>query len=173
MSRPQSNDYAAYYARYIDKVKADSLQQAIQTYSGEMLNFYNSLPEAKADYRYAEGKWTIKELFLHVIDADRIFAYRALRIARNDQTPLPGFDENAYVPQSFAGERSLWSLKDEFTAVRRATDLLLLSFNEEQLARQGTASNQPVTVNALGFIIYGHLLHHKSILEERYLSDAR
>ena len=134
-----------------------------------MMDFYTSLPEEKADHRYAEGKWSIKELLLHMIDAERIFGYRALRIARKDQTPLPGFDENSYTPASKASGRTLQSLKDEFAAVRKATDILLSTFDEEQLSQRGTASNHPVTANAIAFIIFGHLIHHKQILEERYL----
>ena len=169
MPRPSANDYAAYYETYIGKVTGDSIKDIIRTYSEPMLQFYTSLPENKADHAYAEGKWTVKELLLHIIDAERIFSYRALRIARQDQTPLPGFDENAYVPASKASGRSLQSLKDEFAAVRKATDMLLSNFDEDQLSQKGTASNQPVTANAIGFIIYGHMLHHKQILEERYL----
>ena len=169
MPRPQPNDYAAYYETYVGKVKGDSVQEIINTYSQQMLDFYSSLSDEKADHRYAEGKWTVKELLLHIIDAERIFSYRALRIARKDKTRLPGFDENSYTPASKASERSLQSLKDEFAAVRKATDILLSTFDEEQLSQRGTASDQTVTVNAIAFIIYGHMLHHKQILEERYL----
>jgi uncharacterized damage-inducible protein DinB len=170
MPRPQPNDYAAYYNTYISKVEGENVKEIISKYSEPLLQFYNSLPEDKADYAYAEGKWTVKELLLHIIDAERIFGYRALRIARKDQTPLPGFDENAYTPVSKATQRNLQSLKDEFAAVRQATDILFDTFDEEQLSQTGTASNQPVTANAIGFIIFGHMIHHKQILEERYLS---
>jgi uncharacterized damage-inducible protein DinB len=170
MPRPQPNDYAAYYNTYISKVEGENVKEIIAKYSEPLLQFYNSLPEDKADYAYAEGKWTVKELLLHMIDAERIFSYRALRIARKDQTPLPGFDENAYTPVSKATERSLQSLKDEFAAVRKATNILFDTFDEEQLSQTGTASNQPVTANAIGFIVFGHMIHHKQILEERYLS---
>ncbi len=169
MARPRPGDYAAYYETYIGKVKGDTVKEIISTYSQPMLQFYTSLPEDKADHRYAEGKWTVKELLLHIIDAERIFGYRALRIARKDQTPLPGFDENTYTPASKASERSLQSLKEEFAAVRKSTDILLGTFDEEQLSQKGTASNQPVTANAIAFIIYGHMIHHKQVLEERYL----
>ena len=169
MARPQPNDYAAYYESYVGKVKGDSVKEIISTYSQPMLDFYSSLPEEKAGYKYAEGKWCVKELLLHMIDAERVFSYRALRIARKDQTPLPGFDENSYTPASKASARSLQSLKDEFIAVRKATDILLSTFDEEQLSQRGTASEQPVTANAIAFIIFGHLIHHKQILEERYL----
>ena len=169
MARPQPTDYAAYYETYVGKVNGDSVKDIISTYSEPMLRFYTSLPEAKADHAYAEGKWTVKELLQHIIDAERIFSYRALRIARKDETPLPGFDENTYTPASKASKRSLQSLKDEFVAVRKATDILLQTFDEEQLSQHGTASNNPVTPNAIAFIIYGHMLHHKQVLEERYL----
>ena len=169
MPRPQPNDYAAYYETYVGKVRGDNVKDIISTYSQPMMDFYTSLPEEKADHRYAEGKWSIKELLLHMIDAERIFGYRALRIARKDQTPLPGFDENSYTPASKASGRTLQSLKDEFAAVRKATDILLSTFDEEQLSQRGTASNHPVTANAIAFIIFGHLIHHKQILEERYL----
>lgn len=169
MARPQPNDYAAYYGTYIGKVQGDSVKDIISRYSEPMMQFYTSLPEEKADYAYAPGKWTIKELLLHIIDAERIFSYRALRIARKDTTPLPGFDENAYAPVSKAARRSLQSLKDEFAAVRKATDIMLGTFDEEQLDQTGTASNNPVTANAIAFIVFGHMLHHKQVIEERYL----
>jgi len=169
MPRPKPNDYAAYYENYVGKVDGENVHDIISNYSNALLDFYSSLPEEKADYRYAEGKWSVKELLLHIIDAERIFAYRALRIARKDKTPLPGFDENNYTPASKASKRSLQSLKAEFAAVRKATDILLSTFDEEQLSESGTASEHPVTVNAIAFIIYGHLIHHQQILEERYL----
>jgi uncharacterized damage-inducible protein DinB len=169
MPRPQPADYAAYYHAYISKVDGENVKDIIAQYSEPLLRFYTSLPEDKADYAYADGKWTVKELLLHIIDAERIFCYRALRIARQDQTPLPGFDENAYAPASKASRRSLQSLKDEFSAVRKATDIMLATFDEEQLSQKGTASNQPVTANAIGFIMFGHMIHHKQVLEERYL----
>ncbi len=169
MPRPQPTDYAAYYDTYVSKIQGDSVAEIISKYAEPLEQFYLSLPEHKADHAYAENKWTVKELLQHIIDAERIFSYRALRIARKDQTPLPGFDENTYTPASKASKRSLQSLKDEFIVVRKATDTLLKTFDEEQLSQKGTASNQPVTANAIAFIIYGHMIHHKQILEERYL----
>lgn len=169
MPRPQSSEFPSYFGRYISKVAADSVAEAIQRYAADLNHFYTSLPEDKADYRYAEGKWTIKELLQHVIDAERIFAYRILRISRKDNTPLASFDEDSYALHAQANKRSLASLKEEFLAVRKSSDLLLASLSEEQLAEQGIASNLPVTANAIGFILFGHLLHHKAVLEERYL----
>lgn len=169
MARPQASEFPPYFSRYIARVEADSVAAAVARYAASMHDFYTQLPEEKADYRYAEGKWTMKELLQHVIDAERIFSYRVLRIARKDKTPLASFDEDSYVLSSNAHARTFASLKEEFQAVRKATDLLLLSLSEEQLAEQGIASDLPVTANAIGFILFGHLLHHKAVLEERYL----
>ena len=108
-------------------------------------------------------------MLVHVIDAERIFSYRVLRIARKDKTPLASFDENTYAENSLAHERSFADIKEEFLALRKSTDLLLASLNEEQLSQQGISSDLPVTANALAYIIFGHMLHHKQILEERYL----
>ncbi|MEP7318375.1 MAG: DinB family protein [Panacibacter sp.] len=169
MARPNPNDAATFYHRYINYAQGNSITEVMANHAKQLKDFYTSLPEANADYAYAEGKWTIKEVLQHVIDAERVFSYRALRIARKDKTPLPGFDENEYAKNSNAPARTLQSLKDEFNAVRYSTDLMLQSFNEDQLNATGIASNNSITVNALAFITYGHLLHHKAILEERYL----
>jgi uncharacterized damage-inducible protein DinB len=169
MPRPAPQDAAEFYHSYINYATGNSIAEVMTNHAAEIKSFYSNLPEAKADHAYMEGKWTIKELLQHVIDAERVFAYRALRFARKDETPLASFDENAYAENANAKERMLQSLKDEFNAVRHATDLLLQSFNAEQLNSKGIASNKSITVNALAFIIYGHLLHHKKLIEERYL----
>ncbi len=169
MARPTASEFPPYFSRYIAKVEADNVTAAVARYAASMNVFYTQIPEDKADYRYAEGKWTIKELLQHIIDAERIFAYRILRISRKDKTPLASFDEDSYALNSGANARTLSSLKEEFQAVRKTTDLLLLSLTEEQLAEQGIASDLPVTANAIGFILFGHLLHHKAVIEERYL----
>jgi len=168
MARPLPDECAPYYQKYIALAEGDSINEIIHNYAFELQEFYNRLSEEKADFAYAENKWTVKEVLQHLTDAERVFAYRALRISRNDSTPLASFDENAYVENGFAAERALSTLKQEFNAVRAATDMFLLSLNETQIKRMGTASNNPVSVNALAFIIYGHLLHHKNILTERY-----
>lgn len=169
MPRPAPQDSVEFYHGYINHAKGNSIAEVMTNHAAELKRFYNSLPEEKEDYAYAEGKWTIKEVLQHVIDAERVFSYRALRFARKDATPLASFDENHYTQHSNAKNRTLQSLKDELNALRSATDIMLSTFNEEQLASKGTASNSPITVNALAFIIYGHLLHHKKIIEERYL----
>jgi uncharacterized damage-inducible protein DinB len=169
MARPAPQDAAEFYHGYINMATGNSLAEVMVNHTAEIKNFYSDLPEDKADYAYADGKWTMKELLQHITDAERIFAYRALRIARKDATPLASFDENAYAQNANAKNRKLQSLKDEFNAARHATDLMLQSFDEDQLNAKGTASNKSITVNAIAFIIYGHLLHHKKIIEERYL----
>ncbi|HVX50402.1 MAG TPA: DinB family protein, partial [Chitinophagaceae bacterium] len=143
---------------------------AVQNHAAEILAFYTSLPKDKKDHAYAEGKWTIIELLQHVIDAERVFTYRALRFARKDATPLAGFDENDYAANSMAGSRNFDELKEEFAALRKATDIFFSSLNEEQLQQGGTSNNRYITVNALAFITYGHLLHHINIIKERYLA---
>jgi uncharacterized damage-inducible protein DinB len=168
MARPQPNECAPYYQKYIALAQGNTINEIVSNHAFDLQEFYNNLPDDKADYAYGENKWTIKEVLQHLTDAERVFAYRALRICRNDETPLASFEENAYVENGFAAQRSLSSLKQEFNAVRAATDMFLLSLNDEQIKRLGTASNNPVSVNALAFIIYGHLLHHKNILQDRY-----
>lgn len=169
MAIPQPSESASFYHKYIALVEGNSIGGIIENYAFELQEFFNSIPDNKADFAYAENKWTVKQVLLHVIDAERIFAYRALRICRGDQTPLASFDENMYVENSFATARSLSSLKQEFNSVRAATDIFLLALNEEQVKRTGIASNNTISVNALAYIIYGHLLHHQNILRERYL----
>lgn len=169
MSQPQANDYAPYFSNYVSRVQAGSLKEAISTYSQLLQDFYTALPEDKADYSYAPGKWTLKDLLQHVIDTERIMSYRVLRISREDQTPLASFDENNYAVSAKAGSRSFADIKAEFVALRTSTNLLLQSLSEEQLSHAGTASDHRATANAVGFIIFGHMLHHKQIIEERYL----
>jgi uncharacterized damage-inducible protein DinB len=135
----------------------------------DFIKFVQNIPMDKFDFRYAEGKWTIKEIIQHLIDAEHVFSYRALRISRNDKTPLPGFNENDYVDNTNANARSIQGLLTEFSALRQSTLLLFKSFSEEQLKRMGIASNADVSVRAIGFIIIGHQKHHQKVFQERYL----
>src|SRR5690349_3765603 len=137
MARPSSQDAAEFYHGYINMATGNSVAELMATHAEKIRNFYSNLPDDKADHAYAEGKWTIKELLQHVIDAERVFAYRALRFARKDATPLASFDENAYAQTANVKNRILQSLKDEFIAVRHSTDLMLRSFNEDQLNSKG------------------------------------
>ena len=168
MPQLTAGTYPPYFEKYIALVETDTVAEAIEKHSPAILDFFKNIPAAKIDYRYAEGKWSIRQMLQHIIDTERIFAYRALRISRNDQTPLPGFDENSYAAAANAG-RSWQDLLEEFEAVRTATDLLLKSFTGEQLHRSGITNDHPNTAIAISFIIFGHILHHINILKERYL----
>ena len=135
----------------------------------EFPKFLLELPEAKWDYAYGPGKWTLKEVLQHIIDTERVFAYRLLRISRGDKTPLPGFDENEYVNMSNARDRDPDALIDEYINVRRSTISLIDSLPNDVLLKMGTASDHPISVRALVYIIAGHEQHHLSIIRERYL----
>ena len=169
MSRPAEGEFLPYYQRYIDKAKGETIAEVISNHSQEINNFISSLPESKADYAYAEGKWTIKELVQHLIDAERVFVYRAMRFARKDSLPLQGFDEDMYAKNSFAAERNWKDLLDEFFALRSSSDIFLRSLNKEQLSCSGTANNTGMSVNAIAFVVYGHIIHHIEVIKERYL----
>ena len=168
MNRPQAEEYAEYYKKYIDTVN-DQVILELEHQRNVFPNFIRSLTTDQGCHSYSEGKWTIKELLGHVIDTERIMAYRMLRIARNDETPLAGFEENDYVKNARFAERTLDSLADEFEAVRISNMFLINSLNESDFDRKGTASGYPVTVRALIFILAGHVNHHKNIITERYL----
>jgi uncharacterized damage-inducible protein DinB len=169
MPRPQKGDYNNFYQAYVDNAIGNDVQEVIANHSIAINDFVNSLPEAKAAYQYAPEKWTVKDVLQHMIDAERIFVYRALTFARKDGTPLPGFEENDYAANADTSVRSLQSLKDEFIATRNSTDIFLSNLTDEELKQEGSANNNPITVNAIAFIIIGHILHHKRVLEERYL----
>lgn len=166
--KPLESEYPAYYHKYICLTNGNNINELLQNHSYEIVKFINELPDAKADYAYAAGKWTIKELVQHLIDTERIFIYRALRFARKDNQPLLGFDEDDYAQNSNASNRTLQSLKDEFIALRNSSDIFLKTLSNEQLQQNGTANNQSITVNAIAFICFGHLIHHINIIKERY-----
>jgi uncharacterized damage-inducible protein DinB len=165
----QSNEYANFYKPYIEALGEVVLMNELELSLSFFIDFLKTIPSEKHEFRYAEGKWTIKDIVQHLIDAERIFAYRALRIARKDKTPLPGFEENEYVETAFANKRVMNDLIEEFITVREATISLFKTFTEEQLLQMGTASEKPVSVRAIGFITMGHQKHHEKIIKERYL----
>jgi uncharacterized damage-inducible protein DinB len=162
-----------FYKNYIKQVEETDLIQALRISGNRMSEIVHGIPESKADFRYAEGKWSVRELLCHMIDAERIFTYRALRFARNDKTPLEGFEENDYAPQANAEGRSLKKIADEMTRLRASTIDLFEGFSPEMLARKGTANKNELSVVGLGFIIAGHETHHRHVLVERYLSDKK
>jgi uncharacterized damage-inducible protein DinB len=168
MNRPETTEYADYYANYISKVPGSDVLSVLESQRLQMLQLFAGRSERDGSFRYAPGKWTVKEVLGHITDTERIFAYRALRMARADQTPLPGFEQDDYVRSGAFGDRTLAGLAEEFGAVRTASISLLRSFNEEAWSRRGIASQKEVTVRALGFMIAGHQIHHRIILEERY-----
>jgi uncharacterized damage-inducible protein DinB len=158
-----------YYHRYINLAIDDDLQTAFKKHQTELISFLKDIPKKKWDYRYAEDKWSIKEVVQHIIDAERVFAYRALCFARKDQTPLPSFDENIFAANSKADERSKKDLIKELKTVQESSAQLFRSFDEEQLGQPGIASGKSTYVKGIAYIVVGHALHHKKILEERYL----
>ncbi|HMH21291.1 MAG TPA: DinB family protein [Puia sp.] len=160
---------AEFYQKYIQHVKEDDFRKALEKNTRQFRKFLKKIPRKKIGYAYAEGKWTIQEVLQHIIDAERVFAYRALRCARMDSIAMPGFDENEWAARSGAADRSWDDLTEEFRALRRSTELLFGSLNDGQLKFTGTASGHPVNALALGFIIPGHVLHHIHIIKERYL----
>jgi uncharacterized damage-inducible protein DinB len=169
-SQLQPTEYASFYANYINQVSNEyTLLEELEISVHRLVKFVQNIPLDKFDYRYAEGKWTIKDILQHLIDAERIFAYRALRFARNDKTALASFEENSYVDEANANNRSIQSLLSELLVVRQATLSLFNTFTETELLRIGIASNNPMSVRALGFVIIGHQNHHQKIFEERYL----
>jgi uncharacterized damage-inducible protein DinB len=162
-------EYAPFYAGYVSQLEDVNLIEELEISLHDFIKFVQNIPMDKFDYRYAEGKWTIKEIIQHLIDTERVFSYRAMRISRNDKTPLPGFEENDYVDNTNANERNLQGLLTEMALVRQSTIALFKSFSEEQLTRTGVVSNSPVSVRAIGFITIGHQKHHQKIFQERYL----
>ncbi len=169
MPKPSNNDYAINFTNYIALVPEDDLTEAMRNQSLILPDFLHSISEDKSKYVYAEGKWSIKEMLQHIIDAERIFNYRALCIARKETVSLPGFDENNYADNSNGNARSWQSLADEFINVRRSTEDLYSSFTKEMLYQKGLSNNNTATPLSFGFISVGHAWHHKKIIEERYL----
>jgi hypothetical protein len=163
------NEYADFYKSYIQVFEDVELIEELEICLHEFIKFVQNIPMDKFDYRYEVGKWTIKEIIQHLIDSERVFSYRALRISRNDKTPLPGFNENDYVDNSNGNDRNLQGLLTELAVVRQATLSLFNSFSQDQLTKIGIASNNEISVRAIGFIIIGHQKHHQKIFAERYL----
>lgn len=168
-TRPAADEYAPYYGTYISRVGDGDIVRTLKTQIGATVASLRAIPEARGGHRYAPGKWSIREVIGHLSDAERIFAYRALRFARHDATPLPGFDENGFVANARLDERSLASLVDEYEAVRNASVAMFDAFFPDEWRSAGEASGKRMSVRALAWVIAGHELHHLGILRERYL----
>lgn len=169
-SRPAADEFAPYYGKYIDLVPGNDVMAALDRQSRSSRAALGTIDDARGTHRYAPGKWSINEVVGHLIDAERIFAYRALRIARADETPLASFEQDDYVRNANSDATSLSALADEFALVRQANLAMFRQFREAEWKRRGTASGKTVSVRALGYIIAGHELHHLSLLQSRYLS---
>lgn len=169
VSPPATDEYGPGYAGYVARVPGGvDILALLARQQAETVARFRVVPESRGAHRYAPGKWSVKEVVLHLSDTERIFAYRALRVARGDETPLPGFDENAYTPQSGADEQPLAALVTAWAEVRQATMSLFRHLPPAAWTRRGTASGQPVSVRALAWIVAGHERHHMNTLEERY-----
>jgi uncharacterized damage-inducible protein DinB len=167
ISLPAVDEYEPYYGKYVALVPGDVFA-TLESQAKSTARLLGATSEEKGGFRYAQGKWSVKEVVGHIADAERVFAYRALRFARADTTELPGFDENSWVPAGGFDRRMLAALAGELAAVRAATLALVGSFDEAALARRGTANGVAMSVRALATIIAGHQAHHVGLLRERY-----
>jgi hypothetical protein len=166
---PESTEYVPYFAKYISLVPQGDVLESMERQLAETLRLLGSISPSKAEFRYAVGKWSIKEVVGHISDTERVMCHRALRFSRGDSTPLPGFDENEYVRQANFGERSLADLAGEFEVVRNSTLNFFRSLGDDALMRRGVANGNGFTVRALAYIIAGHERHHVKLIRERYL----
>jgi benzoyl-CoA reductase/2-hydroxyglutaryl-CoA dehydratase subunit BcrC/BadD/HgdB len=158
--------------RYVNTVEEKDLKKALTNNTRRFIKLLKQMPGKKIDYAYAEGKWTVREMLQHVIDAEKVFTYRALTFARKDASPLPGFDENTWAVTAKASKRKWNDLVNEFKAMRAANELFFTSLDDDQLIQTGTANNNVMNVAGLGFVCAGHVAHHIHIIKERYLTDA-
>ena len=170
MKRPETNEFAPYYNTYISLVEGDNVILVLDAQSAELRAGFSSIPDEKGLFAYAVGKWTIKQVLSHLIDGERMFAYRILRISRGDETPIEGFEQDGYIENSNANNRPFAELLEEFDLQRRSNMLLIKNLSDEASRRMGTASGLPVSVRSLAYIMAGHVKHHLSILRERYLA---
>ena len=169
LQRPDPSEYHEYYQSYVDNVPEGDIIALLPAEAETTLALLRRVPSERADYRYDPEKWGIKDLVGHVIDSERMFAFRALCFARNDPTPLPSFEQDLYARFSNAARRPLPELAEEFTYLRKSNVFLFKSFDEEMWTRRGIASEVEFSVRALAYIIAGHEIHHRRVLEERYL----
>ncbi len=168
MTRPQQNEYPPYFERYISLVQAGSVAEMISKYNYEQINYIDSLPDDKANFAYADNKWTVKQALQHICDTERIFAFRALCISRGETQTLSAFDQNLYTQNAHVQRRAFEDIKEEFKAVRYATNIMLRSFSEAQLLNTGSVADYSASAKAFVFNIYGHAIHHLQIFKSHY-----
>lgn len=169
MQRPKQGDYAQYYEQYISEIKDDDILKVLESQLSEAVVLFKSVPDEKVNFRYADGKWNIKEVMGHITDTERVFAYRAMCFGRGENQALPGFEQDNYVKEADFTNRTMSGLLNEFRLLREADLLLFKSFNENMLTRGGFVEGKEVTVRAILFIIAGHSQHHIKIIKEKYL----
>ena len=170
-TKPAPTEHAREFSQYVALVTEGDIIQTLEQQIENSLSLFRSIPSDKANFRYAPDKWSVKQLLGHLIDSERIFSYRALCFARNDQTPLPGYEQNDYVREGDFDSRNLADMAEEFATVRRATIQLFRPLNETEWLRRGKANENDVSVRALAYIIAGHELHHMGVLRSRYLQS--
>ena len=169
MNRPETHEFDPYYNAYISLVEGSNVLPVLDTQPSEISSRFSGVPEERGTFAYAPGKWTIKEVLSHLIDGERIFAYRVLRISRGDETPIEGFEQDGYIENSNANNRPFAELIDEFDLQRRSNMLLLNNLSDEGSGSMGTANGLTISTRALAYIMAGHVTHHLRILNERYL----
>jgi uncharacterized damage-inducible protein DinB len=171
MMRPEKNEYAAYYETYVSLVEETDILSVMENQLSEVRDLLAGISEEKSNFRYGEGKWSIKELLGHLIDGERIFAYRALRVARADKTPMEGFEQDGYIENGNFSSRTFADLRREFSLLHQADVIFFKNLNDDAWLRVGTANETAVSVRALAYIMVGHIRHHTNILRERYLAE--
>ena len=169
MSKPQPAEYDPYYQKYISLVPEDEIIPALDSQMNELAELLKDVPEEKGTFAYADGKWTVKEVLSHLIDSERIFAYRAIRIARGDKTPIEGFEQDGYIENSHANRRAIADLIEEFTLLRKANLMFFSNLETGDWVRTGTANSVEISVRSLAWIMVGHVRHHVNILRLSYL----
>ena len=169
IEKPKAEDAPKYYQNYLSLISENNLADALQNSMNNTLKFISSIPKEKEEHRYAEGKWTVKEVFGHIIDCERILAYRATRFSRKDSTDLPGFEQDNYAPNANTSQRTLAEMADEYKAVRQASIALFSYMTPDMLDFKGTANKTVVTARSIGWFIAGHDIHHCKVIKERYL----
>jgi hypothetical protein len=172
MKRPAAGELPKNYQHYVELVKGDDIIRELRSQVMAIQAVISTIPEEMEDHAYADGKWTIKEVIGHIIDTERVLGYRAMRFARKDKTPLPGYDENWYVANSKFGQQTLYSLAHEFAIVREANLAMFKTWGEEELSQTGVANGLEVSVRSILFMIAGHATHHLNVIRERYLTEA-
>ena len=169
MNRPDKSEYDPYYERYVAFVENDDIFDKLASQPTTLKDLVTAMPEEQGKYRYAEGKWSIKEVLGHLIDGERMFAYRLFRISRGDETPIEGFEQDGYIENAHSDSRSFADLLEEFSLLRRANMIFFNNLTDDAWSRSGIANNVRISVRALAYIMAGHIDHHLAVLRERYL----